>query len=188
MISPILGKIADRFAASFSFLNRKNSPSNKVAVTDLSNSPIIQTGKVEGDVHQTTVYRGASRTRPSLDIRTDGHSGGSDGVTISFVIRNDGSESARNITVQFLDGKNIIKEEKLLSLTTNESTRLTHSYTNTAYFLTRCSEPKLVLHYSAIDGRRFKSGTRLIQEERADGSYNLSVKLGESFDQSVGHN
>lgn len=181
MIPPILGKIAERLAASFNFLNRKDSPSNKIA-TNSGNSPIIQAGKVEGGVHQTTVYGGTSSTRPSLDIRTDGHSGGPDGVTIFFIVRNDGSESARNITVQFLDGENLIKEEKIQNLTINESARLTYEYTNTAYFLTKLSQPNVALLYSSVDGRRFKSGVHLIQEGRADGRYNLSVKLGESFD------
>jgi len=178
---PILGKIADSLSASFSFLNRSESPSNKVG-RDSTNSPVLQTGTVKGDVHQTTIYEHASQTRPSLDIRTDGSSGGPDGNLIYFVVRNDGKESARNIQAQFGDGSSVIKTENVPNLIVNESTRISYEYTNTAFFLKKLDDPRLTLLYQAVDGRRFSSGICLIQETRADGRFNISVKLGDSFD------
>lgn len=125
---------------------------------------------------------GPSQRRPSLDIRNNGHSGGPDGNSISFIILNDGQESARNVRAQFVDGERMIKESLLGTITTNGQSSLTYEYTNTVFFLEKLSEPKIVLFYNSVDGRKFMSGVHLIQEPRNDGRYNLSVTLGESFD------
>ena len=180
---PILGKIAD--SLGLSFLNRKDSPSSKAKVSDSPNSPLIQAGNVEGGVHQTTVYGQIHHTRPSLYIRNDGGSGGPDGDTIVFVVRNDGQESARNIKSQFKDGERLIHEETISGLTTIETSHITYDYTNTVFSRKKLSDPKYVLIYSSVDGRKFMSGVQLLQEERDDGNYSLSTKLGDSFDQTL---
>lgn len=183
---PLFEKIADSLSASFSFLNRNNSPSNKLKADGSKNTPIIQAGNVGGNLHQTTIYGEAKNARPSLDIRNMGSSGGPDGNFFFFGVRNDGQEAARNLRAEFRNDEEVLEVMTLPNLTVNEESRqYAYRYSESRFFTGELSDPKLVVKYSSVDGRRFLSGVQLIQEARADGNYNISPRLGESFDQAL---
>jgi hypothetical protein len=132
------------------------------------------------------MYGETKHTRPSLDIRNMGSSDGPDGNFFFFGVRNDGQEAARNIKAEFKDGEKVFEEMILPNLTVNEESRqFAFEYSRSEFFTSKLSDPILIVKYNSVDGRQFLSGVHLIQEARADGNYNISTRLGNSFEETL---
>ncbi len=174
----LLGKICDSLGISFNFLNRENSPSNKLSVRDASVGSVQQAGR---DIHNTIVAPGArSQDRPQIDTDQWGGTGGPDGVSIEFYAKNIGNVAAMDIQAELvaedLQG-NVQLGSVANSLTSNQSSRLiTYRYDSTDFFKRALKNPCIVFKYKSADGRELMSGRTIVQESRAAGGFNIHTK------------
>lgn len=176
-----LQKIFDTLKLVISFNNRKNSPSNKATVKNSSVGSFQQAG---GDIHNITIADGArSRTRPRIDLAEYGGAGGADGTFAIFKLKNDGSEAAIDVRVEFVADDFRGGTFTVASLSPNEpSHTMSYKYDNTDFHKRLLKNPRIIFRYKSADGRTFVAGRTLIQEQRATGVYDIHKTEGTYFE------
>ena len=174
----LLGKICDSLGISFNFLNRENSPSNKLSIRDASVSSVQQAGR---GIHNVTVAPGErDQRRPQVDTDQWGGTGGPDGVSVEFYAKNIGDVAAMDVEAELVaqDLQGSVQLGSVAnSLSPNQSSRLiTYRYNSTDFFKRVLKNPCIVFKYKSADGREFMSGRNIVQESRADGGFNIHTK------------
>ena len=178
MIS-LLGKICDSLGISFDFLNRENSPSNKLSIKDASVGSIQQAG---GDIHNISI---ASSERPQIDTEQWGGTGGPDGFSIEFYAKNIGDAAAVDVEAELVADdlpRSLQLGSVAHSLSPDKLSRIiTYRYDSTDMFKRALKNPRIVFKYKSADGREFRSGRSIIQEPRAAGGFNIHTKQPTSY-------
>lgn len=174
----LLGKICDHLGISLNFLNRENSPSNKLSVRDSSVGSVQQAGR---DIHNTIIASDVrGQDRPQIDIDQWGGTGGPDGFSIEFYAKNIGNIAAIDVNVELVaeDLQNSVQLGSVAnSIMSNQSSRLImYRYDSTDFFKRVLKNPCIVFKYKSADGREFMSGRNIVQESRADGRFNIHTK------------
>ena len=175
----IFEKIFDNLSMVFSFLNRDHSPSNKAVIKHSSVGSVQQAGR---DIHNTSFV---NSTRPRIDITDFGGSGGADGTFLTFRLRNDGGEAAVDIQCKLIadniGGRSL--SHTIANLAIGQlSQNISFPYHTTEFFNQQLSNPRITFCYRAADGREFTAGRTVVQENRADGRYNIHITLGAYFE------
>lgn len=135
----------------------------------------------------TTVYvHAGEEKRPQLDIASGvAHSGGADGHSLLFAIKNEGSDIASEITCYLGDVDTDSYEQVPVpsKLGPNEQSReINYKVDHSPLFLKKLATPELRFGYKSKEGVIFETTRSLVQDPRADGRFNL--KEGDQYKDS----
>ncbi len=164
----LLGKISDTFKVAFNFvINRNNSPSNK--------SKVVLKDSSVGTLQQAqTITNTYNQTRPRIDIQGYGGSGSGDDTYVDFGVKNDGSEAAIDVQVEFVADDFEGGKFNITNLSPNQPPRsLIYHYHNTDFYKREVKNPRIVFRYKSADGRSFVARRKITQARRASGVYDI---------------
>ena len=135
-----------------------------------------------GDVNNhITIFQGKHLDgRPQIDTEQWGGSGGPEGVSLDFYLRNIGNETAMDVEIELVadDLQNSIKlPDTIQRIDAGHLSRDIHcKYGDTDFFTRSLKNPRIVFRYNSFDGYKQESGRHIIQERRADGRFNIHTK------------
>ncbi|MCB9815824.1 hypothetical protein H6786_00375 [Candidatus Nomurabacteria bacterium] len=124
--------------------------------------------------------------RPKLDLETNfSVSGSSAGNFLKFKVKNDGEESAVDVKAIFVaDGEEVEKISVAHSISPTQcSPEINYRYTDTMLFNSQISDARVKFEYKDRAGNTYLSGRKLIQNDRADGRFNIQSRPGDYFEE-----
>jgi hypothetical protein len=172
MIS-LLRQICDKLG--FEFLNRHDSPSNKLRVKDSSKVSSQQAG---GNINNILITTGEPKLSvPRLDFDQWGGTGGADGWSVTFYLINVSGFPAFDIHIELIAddlSENIELPDVIRRVDAHTLSRaITYKYDMTDFYLRKLRNPIIRLKYKSLDGGTFTSDGIITQKQLATGRFDI---------------
>jgi len=181
-MTSFLDKLFGKLGLNFSFLNRKQSPSNKATLKESSGNTIQQAGR---DMYVGSV----ASPQPRVDLGDKFvTTGSSEGYVVYFNVKNDGDAPAVDVKYYFTADEPQVQSLAPATIAHNLSPGQTSKpltmfkCSGTDFYTKKLTNPRVVFVYKDRSGKEFRAGRYIQQMPRADSNFNIASEPGDYFE------